>query len=471
MAAKDNGVKIHEVTRVTPSSHSTTAFPLPLTYFDAIWFRFAPVERLFFYETTELTCDFFNSEIVPKLKHSLSLTLLHYLPLAGSIMWPEEAPKPAIYYFPNDGVSVTVAESDADFNFLSGNEIREAVKFHPLIPQLPISDDKAEVMAIQITLFPNEGFSIGISCHHAALDGKSSTMFIKSWAYICKQLINKGENPSLLPELTPFFDRTVIKDPNGLDMVHLHKWMALAGSDPNTNKRSLKVMPSLVDLNNLVRATFELTGEDIKKLRDRVLSVSDKVNENEVKQSKRLHLSSFVLALAYTFVCVVKSKREEGNRNVIFGFAADYRSRLHPPIPDNYFGNCVGRLGDAAKVSDFMEENGVAFVAEKLSDLIKDIDRDVEEGSEEKMGKIMELIKQGATLLTVAGSTRFNVYGSDFGWGRPKRVEIVSIDRTAAVSLADRRDGGGGVEVGVALEKQQMEAFVSHFAHGLKDNN
>ncbi|KAJ4707290.1 Phenolic glucoside malonyltransferase [Melia azedarach] len=467
MAADENKVKIHEVTKVSSFSDSTSPSILPLTYFDTFWFKFPPVERLFFYQISELNSGFFNSVVLPKLRHSLSLTLHHYFPLAGSLMWPEDAPRPAIYYFPNDGVSLTVAESDADFNFLSGNGFREAVKFHHLIPQLSISEDKAEVIALQITLLPNEGFSIGISCHHAVLDGKSSTMFMKSWAYLCKRL-GEEENP-LLPELIPCFDRTVIKDPEGLDVVYANHWLAFTGADLNPKTRSLKVTPKKLN-SNLLRATFELTREDIKKLRDKVLSITSTFKKNEDRQSKELHLSTYVLTCAYVYVCLLKAKEEEEpNTSIAFGVAADCRSRSDPPIPVNYFGNCVAGHLTTAKASDLMDENGIAFVAEKLSDLIKEMRGKAIVVSEEEFVKVLRLMKEeGTKFLSLAGSNRFDVYGMDFGWGRPKKVEIVSIDGTGAFSMAESRDGGGGVEVGVVLEKQQMQRFAALFVDGLK---
>ena len=480
MAAK---VVEQEVTKVTPLiSHSSSAqeLTLPLTYCDILWLKFPPVERIFFYEITGLASDFFNSEIVPRLKHSLSLTLLHYLPLAGSIVWRPQAQdqqqQPVIYYSPDNddyGVSVTVAvSSNNDFSHLSGNGIRGAVEFHPLVPQLSISHDKAEIVAAQITLFPDRGFSIGVSSHHAILDGKSTTMFVKSWAYLCKQLAELGHqdqkqepsNLNVLPELlTPVFDRTLIKDPKGLYMRYFNMWFS---SDPSS-KPSLKVLPPVsVDFNKLVRASFVLTREDIKKLRDSINDLND-------SKQKQLHLSTYVLTLAYAYVCIVNAKREEeaaaaANRDVIFGFPVDYRSRLNPSAPLNYFGNCVGRVAEFAKASDFMQlEKGFAFAVEKLSDLVKGIDADAFEGSKEQIAQIMAKLKQGALLLSVAGSTHFDVYGSDFGWGRPKKVEIMSIDVSGAVSLAESRDGCGGVEVGVVLEKPQMEAFASLFRYGL----
>lgn len=36
-------------------------------------------------------------------------------------------------------------------------------------------------------------------------------------------------------------------------------------------------------------------------------------------------------------------------------------------------------------------------------------------------------------MTTVAGSPRFEVYSADFGWGRPRKVEVSSIDRTRSI--------------------------------------
>lgn len=468
MAATHNLVRIDEVTKITPFPNSTTSFHLPLTYFDTFWILTPPVERLFFYEVAHLTSEIFNLTILPKLKHSLSLTLFHYLPLAGHLTWPSEAEKPAIYYSPNDGVSVTVAVSNADFNVLASDGIREAAEFRPLTPQLFISEDKAEAVAIQITLFPNEGFSIGISFHHVVADGKSSTTFMKAWAYLCK-LKATEKNPCLLsPDLTPSFDRTVIKDTKGLDMVYLKSMLAAIGSD---SSRSLKhdFSAGLVNQNNLVRATFKLTREDINKLRYKVLSING--NQYEVGQSKQLHLSTFVLSLSYAYVCMVKANGEEASTNVVFGFPANCRTRLDPPVPVNYFGNCVESLAMAAKASDFMTENGIAFVAEKLSDLIKGLEGDDIKGSKRKIVKLIRTYtQQPALVLSVARSTHFGLYESDFGWGRPKKVEIVSVDKTGAIAMSDcrDRDGGGVVQVGAVLDKLKMELFASLFVDGLK---
>ncbi|XP_031268487.1 phenolic glucoside malonyltransferase 1-like [Pistacia vera] len=170
---------------------------------------------------------------------------------------------------------------------------------------------------------------------------------------------------------------------------------------------------------------------------------------------------------------MVKSRREEDNRSVIFAFTADYRTRSDPPVPLNYVGNCVMPHLCTATARDLTEENGVAFVAEKLSHVVKALERGELEGRKDTLSRMLIALKsmsEGVQALSVAGSTQFDVYGSDFGWGRPKKVEIVSIDRSGAIALAKSRDRSGGVEIGVALKKQEMEVFSALFVAGLKDN-
>ncbi|BAT83280.1 hypothetical protein LR48_Vigan843s003100 [Vigna angularis] len=128
-------------------------------------------------------------------------------------------------------------------------------------------------MSLQITFFPNKGFSIGINCHHAVLDGKSSTMFVKAWAYACRSC--EEESPlSLKPELEPLFDRDLIKDPTCLETAIINNWTQMASEidlSDTSNGRSLKIM-SLPTQVNLVRAMFDLKRGDLEKIKKRVLS-------------------------------------------------------------------------------------------------------------------------------------------------------------------------------------------------------
>ena len=167
--------KVVEVLSVAPileSEELPTQTSLPLTFFDILWLRLPPVQRIFFYEFPHPTHLFFDT-LLPKLKHSLSLALAHFFPLAGHLTWPLHSQKPIINYKSGDTVPLTVAVSEADFNHLAGTDLYEAKEIHNLLPHLTISHEKATLLALQVTLFPNSGFSIGITSHHAVLDGKT----------------------------------------------------------------------------------------------------------------------------------------------------------------------------------------------------------------------------------------------------------------------------------------------------------
>ncbi|XP_031268662.1 BAHD acyltransferase At3g29680-like [Pistacia vera] len=291
------------------SPNSPTHISLPLTFFDAVWLKFPSMEPLFFYQLTDSTLLHFNSDILPKLKHSLSLTLLHYLPLTGKITWPPHACIPTISYAPVDTVSLLIVKSSLDSNRLSSEEIS---------------------LTVQITLFPNQGFCIGMATHHAVMDGEAAIAFMKSRAYLCAQL----DKPFFVARTYP---------------IHL-------SNDFGLNRNS-------------VRATFKLNRDEIKKLKEKILSKVE-----EIKSTKQLHLLTFVVTYAYILVCVVKASAIEGNRNVHFLFPVDCRNCLDPSLPENYLGNCVYSRDVTVKASVFMEEKGVANIVKTISNMIREID-------------------------------------------------------------------------------------------------
>ncbi|GMI70765.1 hypothetical protein like AT5G39080 [Hibiscus trionum] len=468
MATSESAVKICEITRVTPSPNSPNSpneFTLPVTFFDTYWFKFPPVQSVYLYQLSDShsTQSYFNSEILPRLKQSLSHALSHYLPVAGYLKWPSDASKPVVSYTPGDGVTLTVAESNvANFDTLISNEMHKAKELHPLASQLVLSDDKAGILALQITLFPCRGFCIGTTAHHAAFDGKIASMFMRSWAYLCKHGNNELPLP---PELTPSFDRSIIKDPSGLDTLFLNQWKDIFAEDQEFDSRSLRI-PDKYDpiSDDVVRATFEFSNKDIKGLRDKAWSRSN--TNGETKQQH--YLSSFVLTLAYTTTCLVKTKGE-GDRDVVIDFGVDCRARLEPPAPATYFGNCVVNYSNSAEARKFMGEEGFGFAIEMVSELVQKVKKGVLEGAEMKVTNFYAPKLPGTQLIIVAGSPKLNVYEADFGLSsKIKKVEIVSIERDEAVFMAESREGNGGVEVGLALKKHEMEKFAALFSAGLK---
>lgn len=448
-------VKVVEVCRVVPApdhlpGSASSPESLPLTFFDLLWLRFPPVERLFFYQVSDSPNTSLHETIVPKLKHSLSLTLHHFLPLCGYVTWPQDSPKPVLNYVDGDSVSLTVAESDMDFHRLSCNDnFRDVMECRPLVPQLEVSHEKASVMALQVTVFPNSGFCIGITTHHAVLDGKTSISFVKSWAQVCKT-----ESLCLGPELAPFYDRSVIEDPAGLDSIYANEWLTHRG--PNNRSLMFWERPVLPDV---VRGTFELTRQDIEKLKK---SVGEQVKGSKVRTS------TFAILCGYTWACLQKAKETKEEKLAAFVFNVDCRARLKPSVPPTYFGNCIRGRFLILETEQVGGENGVSVAVEAINGAIRELEDGLMNGAEKWASFIQTSDQKSRVKVTgVAGSPWFEVYKTDFGWGTPRKVEVASVDRTGAISHSDSKNGNGGVEIGVVLKPQEMEAFAALFAKGL----
>lgn len=462
-------VKIVEICKVAPlpveTLDSVTPKSLPLTFFDMRWLTFVPVQSLYFYDilstsnTDSSTTALFQFDILPKLKKSLSLALHHFLPIAGNLIWPESSDVPVLDYAEGDGVSLTVAESDADFQRLSGtNELFEATEYHPLVSNLETSRERASVLTLQITLFPSSGFSIGITAHHATFDGRTLVLFMKSWAHICRRLgghnthdiLHDHRSSSLPPELKPFYDRSTVV----MNLANLQT------DSPDQDRSLMRFRETKEVPADSVRGTFQLTRTKIEKLRQMV---------NQQHDQNELRASTFSLTYAYSLCCLVKAEGLTANDKVVVVFAVDCRSLLEPPLPATYFGNCVMGNGVVLETKSLLGREGLGAAVKAIGETIKSLKTDgvVNKAEKQKSGIASSIsIESASRMYSVAGSPQFEAYSVDFGWGRPRKKDVVSIDRTGAIHLAESRNGDG-VEIGLALKRRHMEAFSALFAQGL----
>ncbi|OIT21998.1 malonyl-coenzyme:anthocyanin 5-o-glucoside-6'''-o-malonyltransferase [Nicotiana attenuata] len=362
---------------------------------------------------------------------------------------------PELRYVTGNSVSVTFSESDKNFSFPIGNHPGNAKDFYPFVPKLAEPKDApgvqlAPVLAIQVTLFPNHGISIGFTNHQVASDGATILGFIRAWA-----LLNKfdGDEQFLAKEFIPFYDRSVIKDPLGLGM-----------SIWDEMKKNKLDICDIVTLPNKVRGTFIIARDDIEKLKNLILS----------RRPNLTHVTSFTVTCAYVWTCLIKSEGatigEEMDENEMefFVCVADCRAQFNPPIPPSYFGNCLmGHIARTRHVDLVGKEgftNAVELIGEAIQKRIKDEEWILNGNWFKEFGTV-----NAKRLLSVAGSPKLDLYAADFGWARPEKLEFVSIDNGDGVSmsLSKSKDSNGDLEIGLSLSKTRMNAFAAIYTHGL----
>ncbi|KAL5698656.1 hypothetical protein ACHQM5_029664 [Ranunculus cassubicifolius] len=459
MAITTTHLNVLEQCKIFPPPGSVPPATFPLTVLDLVWVPLPTVQRLLFFEFHHPKA-YFQETILPNIKHSLSVTLQYFFPLAGNLAWPQGSSVPQIQYVNGDFLSLTVAESDYDdFSNLVGSHVKDPNHLRPLAPKLPdrSTDKLLSLMSLQVTLFPNQGICIGIHYNHAVADGRAIHHFIKSWASVCKQ---QGSNGAFL---LPVHDRSVLnKEPIDVDSFNYFKQMNitrdtfyLSRNNPNSDPVQEKVL-----------ATFLMRPHAIKQLKQWFMSCLE---------NKKLHLSTFVLTYAYVWVCLVKARwgeevAEEEKEDIEYLIVVvDSRSRVEPPLPSTFFGNCLKPIFLKTKTSDLKGKDGIVIAVELIGNAIQNM-----ENGNAILEDIERLLSSGLSLnpdrlLTAAGSPKFGIYETDFGWGNPKKSEVISIAGSGAISLTECPAEVGGVEVGVSLKISEMESFTSLFAKSIED--
>ncbi|KAE8705894.1 Detected protein of unknown function [Hibiscus syriacus] len=396
---------VEDVSHVSPPPGSVPTTSLSLAFFDLQFLGSSPFQRLFFYEF-HTPSSYFMQTTIPSLKSSLSLALKRFFPYAGNLVFPPPPQIPYILYTDGDSVLFFVNESAADFSHLVGHHPRHFHEFQPLLPKLPPAVppldgmQKKPLMAVQVTLFPNQGVSIGVSFIHVAGDGRTLAHFMKSWASLHRSQVDFDE------PLPDFDSRGSIEDPLGLASFFLNqKW-------------------SFEDLSNNPIDKFQVTY-NIK--RSQVEFLKDQVKKSCISETEMeaIRISTFVVTCAYMWVSLIKLQASPADdlsdELSHFLFAVD--CRRHLKLPATYFGNCTIARTVAAKRSELIGEDGFLAAAKAIGREVMEIDKGPLKGAETSP----DIFRTEHPPIMVSASPKFRLYGVDFGWGRPRKTEVASL--------------------------------------------
>jgi hypothetical protein len=439
----------------SPSSGEATLpeRSLPLTYLDAMWLHTLPVERVFFFHHAHEHGGAVDV-LLSNLQDSLSNALRSFYPLAGRLRLAPGTPnRYELHYRPGDGVSFTVAEYDlAGVDELATDGPTEVAKIAPLVPPLP---EGGAVLALQATVLRCGGLAIGVTVHYAACDGACSTHFLHTWAW---EAASRG---AVAPE-PPVIGRTFIRDRDDL-----YDTFAAPRSYRSRDGKPVRSPDKLL-------ATFTLSEEHLRSIKDTVALEAARRGVSPPPARP----TSIVATYGFIWHCHYWAKEGGGAKGEPSGatsdrayavFAADHRARLDPPVPATYLGNCVGLCFASASRKELLTAAGASGLFASSSAVAAAIDEATRRGDGKRgcwdgcLERVVEAYGAGVPL-TLAGSPRFRVYDVDFGFGRPAKVEIVSVARTGAMSVAEGRGGTGGTEVGISLPPDGMARFQRCFA-------
>ena len=138
---------------------------------------------------------------------------------------------------------------------------------------------------------------------------------------------------------------------------------------------------------------------------------------------------------------------------------------MYPPLPRDYFGNCISALRTAAKAGELLE-NDLGWAALKLHQVV------AEQTSEKVSQMIDHWLKSPFMYQTdrlfepmsvmMGSSPRFNKYGCEFGMGKALTLRSGYAHKfDGKVSAYPGREGGGSIDLEVCLAPEFMKALES----------
>ncbi|XVF15526.1 hypothetical protein REPUB_Repub09cG0161600 [Reevesia pubescens] len=375
-----------------------------------------------------------NLNLIHHLKTSLSHTLDHFPPLAGRLA--------SIEHNEDDTVSFFIDCNDAGALFVhataEGVTISDILKpvYVPQIVQsfFPLNGVKnyegtfKPLLAVQVTELA-DGIFIGCTINHLVVDGSSFWHFFNSWAEISSGSIHLSKPPVLQRWFLDGINHSIHIPQSHFKRIHEEQF-----AQPPLQER-----------------VFHFKKENIAKLKA-------KANE-EVGTNK---ISSLQALLSHLWQSVIRNKSLDPNEEIRYRMLVGARPRLHE-LPEQYFGNAVQTGSVTMKVKE-LQEQGLGNVAWKMNRLVAT-------QTEEKLKKFLESWTASPKLLTMGSVTTnalvtssspwFNIYGNDFGWGRPFAVRSGSGNKHDGKITVFRGVEEGSIDIEACLPPKTLEAMAN----------
>ncbi|CAK7355078.1 unnamed protein product [Dovyalis caffra] len=336
--------------------------------------------------------------LIQHLKTSLSRTLDFFTPLAGRLAMVEHDDNTVSYFIDCNNAGAQFVHAAAD-----GVTVADILKpvyvppivhsFFPLNGVLNYEGVSKPFLAVQVTELV-DGIFIGCTMNHLVVDGTSFWNFFNSWSEIHRGLDHISEPPVL--------DRWSFLNSSTCLPIHLPLSII-------KNKTVRFTPPPLQE------RVFHFTKQKISRLKA-------KANAESATKS----ISSLQSLLAHIWKSTTRNGQvidldKEVGLTVLVGI----RTRLQTPLPGAYFGNAL--------MSERVTLKARAILEQQLGYVALQINKAVSSYTEVKVKGILESLKENLNPRTMgelarnhclytSSSPRFNIYGTDFGWGRPVAV-------------------------------------------------
>ncbi|XP_060974939.1 uncharacterized acetyltransferase At3g50280-like [Cannabis sativa] len=389
--------------------------------------------------------DFMES-ILDKLKNSLSLSLVHFYPLAGRLktIKTEDPSSYLVYVDCNNSPGAKFIYSTLDLtisDIISPTDVPCKIVQSLFDHHKSVSHDghTMSLLSIQVTELV-DGVFIGCSMNHSVGDGTSYWNFVNMWSEIFRAQEFSGNNNINSISRPPILKRW-FPDGHG-PIINL----------PYTNPDEFI---GRFESPLLRERFFHFSVESIARLKARANVDCNNTNG----------ISSLQSLSALVWRSITRARNIPPDQVTTCKLATNDRSRLDPPLSDNYFGNVLYAIKSCSKAGDLLDHD-LGWAARKLHEaVVNHSNEDTRELLQEWLC-YPQVYQYGMFFdpftVMMGSSPRFNKYGCEFGMGKAIAVRSGYANKfDGKVSCYPGRDGGGSIDLEICLKPEFMCALES----------
>ncbi|KAG5236499.1 BAHD acyltransferase [Salix suchowensis] len=295
----------------------------------------------------------------------------------------------------------------------------------------PVITARDSQLLVQASFFDCGGLAIGVNLSHKIADAATLASFIKCWAAAARC--------------------------SSTEVIIIPVFMG-ASIFPQMDL-PIPMLPVDLIEGEAVLKRFVFEAPKITALRAKAISAS-------VPNPTRVES---VTALIWK--CAMSASRSNLGvpRKAVLSLGVNIRKRLVPALPDSYGGNYVGSISPRMEDHDDLELQGiVSRIRKDLTEFGEHYAKITQGGdislaickTVEDFGKMA--MSKDIDYYNCTSWCNFELYGADFGWGKPTWLSpVFTIELKNVVCLIDTRDGDG-IEAWISLSPEDMALFESN---------
>ncbi|RLN05354.1 putative acetyltransferase [Panicum miliaceum] len=299
------------------------------------------------------------------------------------------------------------------------------------------------VLAVQVTELAN-GVFVGMTLNHSVGDGTAFWHFFNTWSEIHRAGGVGITDDDLCDLSTP--------PPS------LQRWFLETCPVPIPIPFSkLEHIVRRFERTAVQECFLTFSAASVRKLKARA--------NDEMAGTATAAISSLQAVLAHLWRAVCRARRLAPEQGTFYSVVVGCRGRVNG-IPPGYVGNAMV-FGKAEATVGEIQEKGLGWTAWLLNRAVASFDEasmreSLERWVREPDFTYMSNLSSAGTALVTGSSPRFDVFGNDFGWGKPVAI------RSGAGNKADGKatvfegpERGGSMSLEVCIAPDALERLVA----------